>query len=53
MTLTIDLLPHLDAGDGTTCHGDQNERPLTDLGRRQAAARADAFQDVEGKEGKE
>ena len=51
MTLTIDLLPHLDAGDRTKWRGDQNERPLTDLGRRQAAAMADAFQDVEGPDG--
>ena len=38
MTLTIDLLPHLDAGDRTTWQGDQNERPLSELGLRQAGA---------------
>ena len=38
MTLRIDLLPRLDAGDRTTWHGEQNVRSLTDLGRRQAAA---------------
>ena len=45
MTLTIDLVPHLDAGDMTKWRGDQNVRPLTDLGRRQAAAMADALGD--------
>ncbi len=40
---TIDLVPHLDAGDMTKWRGDQNVRPLTDLGRRQAAALADAL----------
>ena len=38
MTLTIDLVPHLDAGDRTKWHGDQNERPLSELGLRQAGA---------------
>ncbi len=37
---TIDLVPHMDAGDRTKWQGDQNVRPLTDLGRRQAAAMA-------------
>ena len=38
MALAIDLLPHLVAGDRTTWHGDQNERTLLELGRRQAGA---------------
>ena len=32
MTLIIDLVPHLDAGDRTKWQGDQNVRPLTHLG---------------------
>lgn len=43
VTLTVDLVPHMDAGDRTHWRGDQNERPLTELGRRQAAAFADAL----------
>jgi 8-oxo-dGTP diphosphatase len=43
MTLAIDLVPHMDAGDRDAWEGDQNVRPLTDLGRRQAAAMADAL----------
>ncbi len=43
MTLVIDLVPHLDAGDRTKWQGDQNHRPLSELGRRQAAAIADAL----------
>ena len=43
MTFTIDLVPHLDAGDRTKWPGDQNQRPLTELGRRQAQALADAL----------
>ena len=43
MTLTIDLFPHLDAGDKTKWPGDQNQRPLTELGRRQAQALAGAL----------
>ncbi len=43
MTLTIDLLPHLDAGDRTTWHADQNERPLSELGLRQARALTDSL----------
>lgn len=43
MTLIIDLVPHLDAGDRTKWDGDQNVRPLSELGRRQAAAIADAL----------
>ena len=42
MTLTIDLIPHLDAGDRTQWQGDQNQRPLSDLGLRQAHALAEA-----------
>lgn len=43
MTLTIDLVPHLDAGDRTQWRQDQDERPLSDLGRAQAGALAKAF----------
>ncbi|MGB2694848.1 MAG: histidine phosphatase family protein [Dehalococcoidia bacterium] len=43
MTLTVDLVPHMDAGDRTLWRGDQNERPLSELGLRQAAAFADAL----------
>lgn len=43
MTLTIDLVPHMDAGDRAAWQGDQNERPLTELGRRQSEAIADAL----------
>ena len=43
MTLTIELVPHLDAGDRTKWPGDQNQRPLTELGRRQAQALAGAL----------
>lgn len=40
---TIELIPHLDAGDRTTWTAVQNARPLTDLGRRQAAAVCEAI----------
>jgi len=43
MTLTVDLIPHLDAGDRTIWTGDQDQRPLSELGRRQALAIADAL----------
>ncbi len=43
MTLIIDLVPHLDAGDRTKWQGDQNQRPLSELGRRQATVIADAL----------
>jgi 8-oxo-dGTP diphosphatase len=43
MALRIDLLPHVDAGDRTRWTGDQDERPLSDLGRRQAAALVEAL----------
>ena len=43
MTLTIDLVAHMDAGDRDKWHGDHNERPLTELGRRQALATSDAL----------
>ena len=36
MTTTIELVPHLDAGDRALWRDDQNLRPLSDLGRRQA-----------------
>jgi 8-oxo-dGTP diphosphatase len=41
--LTIELLAHTDAGDRTRWAGDQDERPLSDLGRRQAARLAAAL----------
>ena len=34
--LTIELIAHVDAGDRRTWEGDQDERPLSELGRRQA-----------------
>ncbi len=40
MTLAVDLVPHLDAGDRTKWQGDQDQRPLTELGRAQARAQA-------------
>jgi broad specificity phosphatase PhoE len=43
MALIVDLVPHMDAGDRNAWPGDQDERPLTDLGRRQAVALADAL----------
>ena len=39
----VDLVAHLDAGDREQWPGDQDERTLTDLGRRQAIALADAM----------
>ncbi len=36
MTTTIELVPHLDAGDRALWRDDQNLRPLSGLGRRQA-----------------
>jgi 8-oxo-dGTP diphosphatase len=35
--LTIELIAHMDAGDRRLWTGDQNSRPLNELGRRQAA----------------
>ena len=32
MTLTIDLVPHMDAGDRTQWRQNQDERPLSALG---------------------
>lgn len=43
MPFTIDLVPHMDAGDRNAWTGDQDVRPLTDLGRVQATALADAL----------
>lgn len=43
MTVTIDLVAHMDAGDRNAWQGDQNERPLSELGRRQAEAIAEAL----------
>ena len=39
----IDLVPHMDAGDRNAWQGDQNERPLTELGWEQARAQAEAL----------
>jgi 8-oxo-dGTP diphosphatase len=41
--LIVDLVPHLDAGDRATWPGDQDQRPLSDLGWRQAEALATAL----------
>jgi 8-oxo-dGTP diphosphatase len=41
--LTIDLIAHMDAGDRKQWRGDQNERPLSELGRRQSEALAEAL----------
>ena len=41
MTVTIDPVPRMDGGDRTKGRGDQNVRPRTDLGWRQAAAMAE------------
>ena len=43
---TIFLIPHMDAGDRTRWTGDQDLRPLTELGRRQAAAIAQTLAGV-------
>jgi 8-oxo-dGTP diphosphatase len=43
MTTTIELVPHLDAGDRALWRDDQNLRPLSDLGRRQAESIAEAL----------
>jgi broad specificity phosphatase PhoE len=41
--LTIELVAHLDAGDRRLWPGDQDARPLSELGRRQAARLAEAL----------
>jgi 8-oxo-dGTP diphosphatase len=41
--LTIELVAHMDAGDRRTWTGDQDVRPLSELGRRQAARMAQAL----------
>ena len=41
--VVVDLVPHLDAGDRRRWIGDQNARPLSELGQRQAAALAAAL----------
>ena len=40
---TVDLVPHMDAGDRNAWQGDQDERPLTDLGWEQARAQGEAL----------
>lgn len=39
----IVLVPHMDAGDRSLWEGDQDERPLSDLGRKQASALREAM----------
>jgi 8-oxo-dGTP diphosphatase len=39
----IALVPHMDAGDRAAWEGDQDDRPLSDLGRKQASALANAM----------
>ncbi len=41
--LVIELVPHVDAGDRGQWRGDQDERPLSDFGKRQAEALRDAL----------
>jgi 8-oxo-dGTP diphosphatase len=41
--LTIELVAHMDAGDRRAWVGDQDVRPLSELGRRQAARMAQAL----------
>lgn len=41
--MRIELIPHMDAGDRTVWTGDQDERPLSDLGRRQAKRLTDSL----------
>ena len=43
--LVIELVPHVDAGDRSVWRGDQDERPLTDFGEKQAEALRDALLD--------
>ena len=43
--LIIELVPHVDAGDRSVWRGDQDERPLTDFGKKQAEALRDALLD--------
>lgn len=43
MTLLLELVTHMDAGDRATWAGDQDERPLSDPGQRQAARLASAL----------
>jgi 8-oxo-dGTP diphosphatase len=42
-TLTIELVAHMDAGDRRLWAGDQDVRPLSELGRGQAARAAEAL----------
>ncbi|MEX1255643.1 MAG: histidine phosphatase family protein [Dehalococcoidia bacterium] len=42
-SLIIDLVPHMDAGDRDAWPGDQDTRPLTEFGERQARAQCDAL----------
>ncbi len=44
MTLTIDIVPRMDAGDRTKWERDQDERPLSKLGEKQAIALARALE---------
>ena len=42
--LRIELVAHMDAGDRHRWTGHQDERPLSELGRRQAAVMAEALE---------
>jgi 8-oxo-dGTP diphosphatase len=43
VTFTLDLVLHMDAGDRNAWQADQDTRPLTDFGERQARAQCDAL----------
>ena len=43
--LVIELVPHVDAGDRSVWRGDQDERPLSDFGKKQADALRNALLD--------
>ncbi len=43
--LVIELVPHVDAGDRSVWRGDQDERPLSNFGKKQAEALRDALLD--------
>ncbi len=45
LKLVIELFPNVDAGDRSVWRGDQDERPLSDFGKKQAEALRDALLD--------
>jgi broad specificity phosphatase PhoE len=45
--LIVELVAHMDAGDRAAWRGDQDERPLSDLGRRQAEALAHELGEID------